>query len=50
MATDRIVASSRGDGDLVEAAATERRHRRSKQFADDLCAAQETTKYSEHGG
>jgi len=49
MATDRIVASSRGDGDLVEAAATERRHRRSKQFADDLCAAQEATKYSEHG-
>lgn len=49
MATDRIVASVKGDGDLVEAAAIERRHRRSKQFADDLCAAQEATKYSEHG-
>jgi|JI8StandDraft_1071087.scaffolds.fasta_scaffold788268_1 hypothetical protein len=49
VATDRIVASSRGDGDLVEAAATERRHKRSKRFADDLCAAQEASKYSEHG-
>lgn len=48
-ATDRIVASVKGDGDLVEAAAIERRHLRSKRFAEDLCGAQIANRYSEHG-
>lgn len=48
-ATDRIIASPRGDGDLVEAAAIERRHLKSKRFADDLCASQEACKFSQHG-
>lgn len=36
---DRIVMSSRGDLDIGEAVAAERRHRKSKEFADSVCAA-----------
>ena len=36
---DRIVMSSKGDLDIGDAATGERRARRSKQFADDVCAA-----------
>lgn len=48
-ATDRIVASVKGDGDLVEAAGIERRHLRSKRFAEGICDALNACKYSEHG-
>ena len=36
---DRIVMSSRGDLDIGEAVASERRNRKSKQFADDVIEA-----------
>lgn len=47
---DRIVMSSKGDLDIGEAVAGERRNRRSKQFAEEVCAATKSWQsFSEKG-
>lgn len=42
--TDRIVMSSKGDLDIGEAVTFERRNRKSKEFADDVCKAVDTVR------